>query len=364
MENVLLCATDAGGARNAAPLLEEIKNRGYQPVLITSKKMMNLFNLDSVNVINSESIDLSTDSVIQLIETIKPLAIISGTTRYNSIDRLSTSIGKKRGIRTVVVLDEWFNYHLRFRNNHNELVYLPDAIAAMDEMAIQGAVKEEIPENILYKTGSPSLADLTTRAETFIEKPPDIPEFLKDEKSVPIFTYLSELHSVNFGTKKGEKGPLGPFLGYTENTVKEDIMSVLMEINKPCTAIEKLHPSSELNDEKVTFDKIISWVRVKKTNLWPLFWYSDAVIGMKSMALLEARILNVPAVSYQPGLLVENTCTAVKLGLVKRLSTFEELRNWLRYQFDKFEESKKRIINRFPFAREDAAQRVVDLAIK
>jgi hypothetical protein len=63
MNNVLLCATDAGGARNLAPLLKVIKKRGYQPVLVTPKYMTGLFDSQYVKLIDSSHIEISSGSV-------------------------------------------------------------------------------------------------------------------------------------------------------------------------------------------------------------------------------------------------------------------------------------------------------------
>jgi len=363
MNNVLLCATDAGGARNLFPLLKLIKKQGYQPVLVTSKNMLGLFDLQYANLIDVGGIDISVNSVKKLIDSVKPTAIICGTTRYISIDRLLISEGKKKNIRTVVVLDEWFNHRLRFENEKGELEFLPDAIACMDEKAKKGAVEEGIPKELCFVTGSSSLTDLTNRAEDFVEKPCPMPDFLKTKQTTPVFTFLSQPFTKDYGSKKGEHGSLGSFIGYTEETVKNDILTVVKKINKPCTIVEKLHPSSELDDAEYLINKNIRWIRIKKTNLWALYWHSQAVIGMRSMALLESVIFNRPTISYQPGLIVKDTCTAVVFGLVKKLSTPVELEKWLNNQFNKSVGKDKRSINRYPFAREDSIDNVVSLAV-
>jgi len=81
------------------------------------------------------------------------------------------------------------------------------------------------------------------------------------------------------------------------------------------------------------------------------------------MALLEALILGRPAISYQPGLLGEEYCSAVRLGLLQRLSTLAELGKWCRRQLTSSEVRQKRPIERFPFAGRDAPEKVVNLAL-
>ena len=360
MEHIMLCATDAGGARNIAPLLGVIKKRGFKPVLITSKEMKHLFDLENVELIETTSNDSSAKDYI---EKFPPKAIFCGTTRYPSIDRYLVREGKNQGIKTTVVLDEWFNHRLRFENEEGELEFLPDIIACMDEKAKKGAICEGIPEKLCRVTGSPSLALLTDRAENFISDPYPLPDFLKSRKNFPIITFLSQPFSSDYGSKKGDHGPLGKYLGYTENTVKNDIIKVVKKINKKCTVVEKLHPSSKLSDIEESLTENIKWIRIKKTDLWSLFWYSQAVIGMRSMALLESKIFNRPTISYQPGLLVKDVCTAVSFGFVNKLSRPDELEKWLLNELNKDNEQDKKSINRYSFARKDAAENVVSITV-
>jgi len=360
MENVLLCATNAGGARNVAPLLKEVKKRGLNPILITSKDMKQFFNFKNLKVIETTSEDTNAANYIN---QFNPKAIICGATRYPSIDRLLIREGKKNKIKTTVALDEWYNYRIRFENQKEELEFLPDIIACMDEKAKEEAVSEGIPKQLCYVTGSPSLSDLTDKAEDFIKNPRPIPDFLVSSQSEPIFTYLSETFTIDYGSKKGDVGLLGPFLGYTEETVKKDIITILKDINIPCTVVEKLHPSSKLENKETKINENINWIRIKKTDLWSLFWYSNAVIGMRSMALLESKIFNRPTISYQPGLIVKDISTAVKFGFVEKLSEKNELKTWLENQFEKYKKQDKRSINRYPFARKDASENVVNLTI-
>lgn len=358
---ILLCATDAGGARNLSPLLKGIKASKYQPVLITSPEMLGLFDAGGAETIDANNI--TPESADGFLINLRPAVIICGTSRYASPERLLVAAGRKSGIGTVVVLDEWFNYRMRFEDERKQLVYLPDAIAAMDELAKEEAVKEGLPEARIHITGSPSLAALTDRAEQFATNPPDMPQFLQSTGISPVITFLSETHAADYGSKPGEYGPMGSYLGYTENTVRDDILGALKNLNQPCTFVEKLHPSTQEEDADTLFTERIRWLRVRKADLWSLLWHSRAIIGMRSMALLEALILGRPAVSYQPGLLGIDYCSAVRLGLLERLSTPAELEQWCRAQLAASEIRPEGTIRRFPFARKDAPEKVIDLAI-
>lgn len=361
MRKLLLSATDAGGARNLAPLVGVIKEQGYYPVLVTSRDMLPLFNIQDIEVIKSDSVD--SESAGRLLNSIEPIAIICGTTRYMGAERFLIAAAKKLRIRSVVVLDEWFNYRIRFENEAGEVANLPDVITVMDELAKKEAVEEGLPAESCYITGSPALASLTSQAEHFVGSRPDIPVFLQSNHVRPVITFISETHAADYGSKPGERGPLGPYIGYTEDSVREDIFTILKRIDQPCVLVEKLHPAAKETDLSLPNHPKIRWLRITKTNLWALMWHTDLVIGMRSMALVEARILGRSAVSYQPGLIGIDHCTAARLGLVSKLSTPPELEQWCREQFTKVHAQGERLINRFPFARKDAAEKIVELTL-
>lgn len=361
IQKILLCATDAGGARNLSPLVKAIKSRHYQPVLVTSPEMLGMFDSEGVEFVAAG--EITPESADSFLDSLMPAAVICGTSRYLGPERFLVTAGRKPGIGTVVVLDEWFNYRMRFENETGRLAYLPDAIAAMDEMAKQEATKEGLPKERIHITGSPALAALTDRAERFATSPPGMLPFLRSVGSTPVITFLSETHAADYGAKPGECGSMGSYLGYTENTARDDILSMLKNIDQPCTFVEKLHPGAQTEDADRMHNDKIRWITVKQTDLWPLLWHSKAVIGMRSMALLEASILGRPAVSYQPGLLGADQCTAVRLGLLSRLSAAAELESWCRAQLAGSELRPEVGVRRFPFAGKDAPERVVGLAL-
>jgi hypothetical protein len=92
-------------------------------------------------------------------------------------------------------------------------------------------------------------------------------------------------------------------------------------------------------------------------------WHSAAVIGMRSMALLEAALLGVPAVSYQPGLLGPNLCTAARLGAVPLLSDEASLASWCSNHLH----ARRTVLHaqcaQYTFAPADSAERVLALAL-
>lgn len=358
---ILICATDAGGARNLAPVVKLVP-RDVRCKLIVSTDTMHFFGgatpkpeIGSINTLKQ-----AKDYIL----SVQPKSILCGTTRYKSAERFLTAAGNELGVRTVAVLDEWFNYRHRFVDEKDNFVYLPDTICCQDEYAYHEAIEEGIPERILHITGSPALSDLTLRAEQFVNKEPKIPDYLSKDFVSPFITFISETHAADYSTNPDSHGPLGPFIGYTEISVRQSVLNVLGKLGFNVVFVEQLHPSAENNEPPRSVPINVDFRTVRKTDLWSLLWHSDLIIGMRSLALLEASILGCKAVSFQPGLIGPERCTAVRLGLVPKLEFEENLESWCTQQLAYTKKEQKRIIHRHPFAAPNAAERVIDLVLK
>ena len=362
--NVVFCATDSGGIRNIVPILSRCTKKCIRPTLITRLAhvcMIGEYVSASADVKFTD--DWSTSQLFNLFKNIKPDLIITGTTRYQSPDRQLILYGKRNSITTVSILDEWFNYRLRFLDEGTgELIFLPDAIALQDEQAREESVAEGIPEEICHITGSPALAELTKEADLMIHKGPDIPKIIEKFNDEIIVIFLSETHAEDYGTIPDSSGPLGPYLGYTEITVRQSILRVLSRINRKFVFIEKLHPSAKKeNSVEYVPDNVRYLVADRSDQLWPLVWHGDLIIGMRSMGLLEAHILGCEVISFQPGLKVKDNCTAVRLGLIPKFDKECELQEWVSCKANSVK-NKNRIIRHYPFAADDASEKVLTLS--
>ncbi len=360
--NLLFCATDAGGARNLAPLISAVQSRGLKYFIIASKISFPIFKESNQNIKIEEPKISCLEDALEYLTFKKPSCVICGTTRYESPDRFLIAAAKQLEIKSTVILDEWFYYRLRFENKKGELAYLPDIICCPDKRAKEEAIAEGLPSRSLFITGSPALSVLTQHAESFLKKPPLSPQFLIP-KTRPIITFISETHSVDYGINSGDTGLLGDFIGYTEHTVRNDIYDVLNKIGNPCTVIEKLHPSDKREFEPLD-NNLIEWITLNDAKLWPLLWHSDLVIGMRSIALLESAILGCCTVSYQPNLIEPQMSTAVCLRLIDSIHDKKQLLEWLKKKFSSSQKDSIRIVKRFPFTRTDAIKNILHLAIK
>lgn len=362
---ILLCATDAGGIRNIKPLIPICFDAKFNIVLITDKKKLILFD-GSHNQVTTLvfSEKLTLEDMADLLEQEQPQAIICGTTCFDSPDRFLIPLGKKKGIKTIAVLDEWYNYHYRFENlQTRKLCYLPETIAVQDDLAFNEAIAEGLPSDILTITGSPALSELISKAISLADESVPLPSFLKGSKDKPVVTFISETHAIDYGSLPDTSGLLGPFIGYTEHTVRDTLFKVLGHLNEDVIFVEKFHPATRSQKLNNTISNNVTYHVEKDVNLWDLLFHSDVVIGMRSMALLEASILGCRVVSCQPHLIGSEMCTAVRLGLVPRIDNEQDLLHWITDTL-KTKPTKSKKIHRYPFANERAGQLIVDAVVK
>ena len=359
---ILMCATDAGGMRNLLPVLDVAEKRfSLAGLLVASTNTRQLAEKRDWESLSCRNVD----DLSKFFTRHKPGILICGTTRYFSPERMLIKSAKKTGTKSLAVLDEWFNYRLRFENEEGTLSYLPDFICCQDDRAKQEAVSEGIPEENICVTGSPYLSTLAKEAQTYLNYPPKNPQAFKQKSDAFRILFLSETHEADYGSEPGKGGRLGPFLGYTEFMVRKDICEVLESVGKPIEVIEKLHPTHDNLPEPFPPRKNVVWRTVKDAPLWPLIWHSQLVIGMRSISLLEARILGCQVISYQPGLLGDDCCTVTRLGLARRLSNISELKDFARAVFDSQRKKRRnRNFSTYPFADPNAARNVLSLALR
>jgi hypothetical protein len=362
-KSLILCATDTGGAKNLAPLLPLLAETKFNVCLLTIEERREIYfkYLDCIDDLRIRKY-MSVENIVQFFDDVDPVAILTGTTRYPSMDRELIYQANQADVRSVVVLDEWYAYRERFVDpDTGELKFLPDAICVPDQNAWDEAVYSGLPGEKCNITGSVALADLTEKASEYLNVAPQIPQEISSRKGKRVVTFLSETYARDFGSAPGERGLLGDYKGYTENSVASDIWQILQLIPQSTLLVEKVHPADDTKkigilDQSQTH----TWVRVKDVDLSTLLWHSDVVIGMQSMAILEAHIFGCCVVSYQPGLIGSDTCTAVRLGYVDRLIAPLKLKKWLN---ENLESEFERNIRVLPFADSGTKQKVLEIAL-
>ena len=292
-----------------------------------------------------------------------PDAYLYGRTRYPSDDRRLVAVARHQGIPSTLVLDEWYYYRRAVLDEFGNSVFIPDHICCPDEWSRGEAMGEGLPGDRLVVTGSPALAELADRIAQFDSSPPPIPASFEAGLPRPLIVFLSETHSDDYGGAPGEHRRLGAYLGYDENTVREDIAAVLSDLDRPCTVIEKLHPSITRVPPPPETNRKTFWKVVHDAPLWPLIWHGDLVVGMMSMALLETALMGRTALSYQPDLIGADLCTAARLELIDKGRSRVDLERWFQEGWSKAGRRSTGPLPCPPFADPRAARNVLAVAL-
>ena len=314
---LLICASDAGGARNLAPVAALAAERGEAVATLGSAATLPLFAEAGVRAEAAAVADIAEAAA--LLRTLAPRAVLCGTTRYEAAETRLIAAARALGLPSLAVLDEWYGYCGRFA-----LSGLPDRICCPDDLARDEAAAEGLPGERLVVTGSPALAALADRIAA-AEIPP--PAGWESGLGGARLLFISETHAADYGSAPGQNGPLGPFLGYTEHEVRTDLARALVGL-PPFRVVEKLHPSTEIRPDPPA-GAGPGWRVAAAEPLWPPLHHADLVIGMRSMALLEAAMFGHRPLAYQPGLIGPDRCTAARLGLADTARDFAGLAGWL-----------------------------------
>lgn len=215
-------------------------------------------------------------------------SILTGTSHYAAFDSLFWDLGKRRSVPTLAVVDFWSNLDRRFKDSK------PDRIGVIDDEQAGEARRLGLPETII--TGHPRLAA--------IRRLPD-----KEPKKRVNVLFVSE--RIAGDVADGVNDPYGfdeinVFRLVTEasrNAAAAGIQTDLVVKFHPyndhdefLNALGPLADDSTLSIDFIDGDEPIA----------PFVAACDLVVGMSSVALIEAALMGRPVVSVQPGLIRED----------------------------------------------------------
>ncbi len=299
---ILFAVNDAGPAKYLSYIAQSLGNEKYKCLTsgISAKVFTNMdINcLDSIDNIDTQDIDV----------------IITGTCLNDGIDKKAVSIGKKEGIKTISIIEHWSLYKKRFELN-GQCMY-PDMILVNDNQAKEEAESDGIPGNKLHVVGNPVLENI----KKYDYSNNDELEWRDNfglGKRRKIITFVSE----NFKDDFQENSP--EFQGFDEFDVLNDLLEVLTDAS---ILIIKLHPAEDRNKYDFLIKNPNIFV-VGETDINKLIEFSDILIGMGSMLLIEASIIKNTVYSYRPNEKIE--FIGNRNGMVKKIHNKMELKKKL-----------------------------------
>lgn len=293
---IIAAAKDAGGCNSLVPVINRFK-RANRVVTIADHPASDIFSRNNIKVDILKS-RLSKIELDELFLKESPVLTLLGTSWGDSVEDNIVEGASRHNIASIGILDSWLRYDERFSKNGNRWFYLPDYLIVMDENAKRDMIKLGAPKDRIFPIGNPYFDNIRKKGE-MVRKELKA-KALRSRGRIVLF--LSEPNSL-FNRSSGP-AHLGR-LGYDEFCVLRDLADIVKKIEaRRKTKIKlllKLHPAEKGSDKYRDFvDR--KEVEVVDGELQRLMLRADLVAGMESMALVEACILGIINVSYQPGL--------------------------------------------------------------
>lgn len=222
--------------------------------------------------------------------------VLTGTSTQSLLDSEFWNWSKSQRIPCFAFHDQWVNTSERFSNAK----VLPDAVLIVDQSAkdLVDNLKLSLPSHII---GSPLWDSLTTLAPLRAKYP-------KNNLAV-------------FATEPAT--PLGPSFSYKNENGFDDLDSLSLaaqslaawaEKNNQRWSLEiKIHPIDSAERILTFIKKLPQYphidISIGSKNKEEIFIQSQFIFGMRSMFLVEASLLGVPVVSFQPNRITKSPAT-------------------------------------------------------
>jgi len=216
---------------------------------------------------------------------------VTGTSPTSDFEYKIWKYAAERKVKSICLLDSSKYAIDRFRKGG--VTFYPDIICVTDDQVKDIVLSVGVEANRVIVAGSPYFDRIGTLKISEIEK-----HRIKDEMNAStkkIITFCTE-----YIAQKGEKDRYG----YDELSVLDDLAQYIS-----CRGADKfrlavrVHPNDSKEIYKQYLKSVtdgIEWDIISEDNDRRLFQISDVVIGMTSLILVEAVILGIPAISYQP----------------------------------------------------------------
>ncbi len=210
--------------------------------------------------------------------------ILTGSSNIDDLERQAWQTAKKYGTKTICLIDSWTNLVERFQFYQSKILSLPDVINVIDGKSAK-FLMTELPQ---FK------GELVIGGQPFLEsiQQPQRKEKVTQQNTI-LFCSEPMLEGYN------QTGALG----YDQYSVFSNIVKQLSLLPFASKILLKLHPA----ENKVNWQNFLSqlpalenvsieWV---EGNLNEYFNQVNAVVGLVSMALLEAALSGVKTISCQ-----------------------------------------------------------------
>lgn len=284
MKKILFFTCEPGGAEILIPVIQAIsKDRNFEVTVLSYGLAIDRFQKKGIPF---EKIELICKDDFSILERYTPDVIITSATSLPYKDMSEKYLwdnAKQKNIRTIAFLDQWQNYAIRFSgaSENEKLKYQPDLINCINSIGRKDMLEQGFENKNLVELGHPYL---TTLRDIEIDRDMVLLKLGILNPNKPIIIFVSEAIEENYGHDRG----------YTQYETIEYFLS--RDFVQEKQVIVKLHPKDDL--EKFKKYTNVVWVQNELTSL-EVINIADFVVGMTSIMLIEAFILNKKTLSLQ-----------------------------------------------------------------
>jgi hypothetical protein len=245
---------------------------------------------------------MDDSSALKLLDTFEPTFVLTGTSYPGgSFELRIIEACKTKNISVSTYFDHWQNFQARFMLQEN-LIY-PDEIWVLDQQAYDFAVIEGLSSSKLQIVGNPFFNMLKTWRPVFCKQ-----DFIKTIGGNYYSNYI--LYLPDFISGSNESSVI---YGFDEFDVLNHIINFLEKNNyfESYTLVVKLHPShtyelfqNYIQKHHKALNKNI--IIIQNVDIKSLAYFASLIIGLFSMALLEAKIINPAVIRFCPNLKIRD----------------------------------------------------------
>jgi hypothetical protein len=245
---------------------------------------------------------MDNPTAVKLLDTFEPSFVLTGTSYpAGSFELRIIEACKSKNISVNTYFDHWQNFQARFMLQGN-LIY-PDEIWVIDQQAQDFAVSEGLSRSKLEIVGNPFFNMLKNWRPVFGKQ--DFINTIGENLDGNYILYLPDFIS---GSNESSV-----IYGFDEFDVLDHIINFMEKDNyfESYTLVVKLHPSHtyELFQKHIqkyhkAFNKKI--IIIQNVDIKSLGYFASLIIGLFSMALLEAQIINSAVIRFCPNLKIRD----------------------------------------------------------
>lgn len=315
---LLFFSCEPGGAEVLIPLIKRLESeKDFDVVTLGYSHALQRFASKEVHCQEVSPVS-ATDA--PLLDMIRPDWVVTSATSLPERDMSEKYLwhhAQQRNIPSLAFLDQWQNYVPRFSGPgaQERLTYLPDYINCINVTGRDEMIAAGFPPERLLTWGHPYLSSLRNLASSINVEAVRRRLRCGDAR---LALFVSEPIREHYGASRG----------YDQYGALELFLKMLQQRAGELRPAIKLHPK----DDVAHFEGILERYRHLDVLLMPpdinaqeAIMASDYVFGMTSIMLIEGYVLGKPVISLQPGLIGEDPFILSRLGLVKCITTTDDI---------------------------------------